>query len=116
MDIDNNHSEERDTVEFQSDSGEMLKFEVVDYFLYDGEEYVILADLGKNPEELSSGAKVDVFIMKVKIIDDEIEEFVMIPPDKEEDVLHFAAHLLGNDDDHHHGHDHEHHHHGEELV
>ena len=72
----------------------MLKFEVVDYFLYDGEEYVILADLGKNPEELSSGAKVDVFIMKVKVIDEENEEFVMIPHEKEHEVLHFAEKLL----------------------
>ena len=116
MDMNNEHNEERDTVEFQSESGDTVELEVVEYFLYDGEEYVILADLGGNPDALANGDKVDVFIMMVNMIDEQNEEFVMIPPEKEEDVLHFASHLLGNDDDHHHGHDHEHHHHGEELV
>ena len=100
---------EKDTVEFVAENGEAIELEVVEYFLYDGDEYVILADMGKDPEVLQDGDKVDVFIMKVEAIDDETEEFVPIPAEDEEKVLHFAGHLLNDE-----GHDH--HHHEEELV
>ena len=118
MDENMNNDKERDIVEFVSETGAKIELEVVEYFLYDGDEYVILADLGGNPDALTSGDKVDVFIMMVHKIDEQNEEFVMIPEEKEGEVLHFASHLLGNDDDHHHEHDHEHghDHHGEELV
>ena len=88
---------EKDIVEFTADNGEKIELEVVDYFLYDGQEYVILADLGKNPEALSDGDKVDVFIMKVNVIDEETEEFVIIPAEDEEEVLGFAEKLLSGE-------------------
>jgi hypothetical protein len=115
MDENMNNDEVRDTVEFVSDTGAKIELEVVEYFLYDGDEYVILADLGGDPDALTNGDKVDVFIMMVNMIDEQNEEFVMIPQEKEDEVLHFASHLLGNDDDHDHEHGHDHHH-GEELV
>ena len=108
---------ERDIVEFVGEDGGMMELEVVDYFLYDGDEYVILADLGSNPEAFNNGDKVDVFIMLVNVIDEENEEFVMIPPEKEDDVLDYAAKLLGEEHDHENcDHEHHHHHHEDELI
>ncbi len=92
-----NQNEEKDIVEFEAEDGEVLEFEVVDYFLFDGEEYVILADLGLHPEDLNDHDKVDVFIMKVEVIDDDTEEFVPIPADSEAEVLEFAGKLLSGE-------------------
>ncbi len=92
-----NQSNEKDIVEFETDNGEVIEFEVVDYFLFNGEEYVILADLGQNPEDLKDHDKVDVFIMKVEVIDDETEEFVPLPAEEEKEVLEFAGKLLDGD-------------------
>lgn len=97
MDDKQNENVERDIVEFVADSGEVMEFEVVDYFLFDGQEYVILADLGKNPEEQDGEEKVDVFIMTVNVIDDDNEEFAIIPPEIEEAVLDFADKLLSGE-------------------
>jgi hypothetical protein len=90
-------TDSKDVVEFVADNGEVIEFEVVDYFLFDGEEYVILADLGQDCEEANIKEKVDVFIMHVKVIDDDNEEFVMIPPEKEDAVLEFAGKLLNGE-------------------
>ncbi|MCK5128601.1 MAG: DUF1292 domain-containing protein [Clostridiales bacterium] len=87
-------TDNKDIVEFVADNGDVIQFEVVDYFLFDGEEYVILADLGNGSEEVNDEDKVDVFIMKVVVIDDDNEEFVMIPPEVEDKVLDFAGKLL----------------------
>ena len=97
MDKNSAESDEKDIVEFVSDTGEVMEFEVVDYFLYDGEEYVILADMGKNPDDIEADEKVDVFIMKVEIIDDDTEEFVPLPPEIEDEVLEFAEKLLSGE-------------------
>jgi hypothetical protein len=88
---------EKDVVEFEAENGDVIEFEVVDYFLYDGEEYVILADLGQHPEKLKDHDTVDVFIMKVEIIDDENEEFLPIPAEIEDKVLEFAGKLLSGE-------------------
>lgn len=95
--MSDNSCDNKDIVEFVADNGEVIEFELVDYFLFDGEEYVILADLGKNPEALDDKDIVDVFIMQVVVIDDDNEEFVMIPSDKEEAVLDFAGKLLNGE-------------------
>ena len=87
-------TDNKDVVEFIADNGDKIEFEVVDYFLFDGNEYVILADMGCNCEDADCQEKVDVFIMKVVVIDDENEEFVMIPPEVEDEVLDFAGKLL----------------------
>ncbi len=87
----------RDIVEFVADNGDVIEFEVVDYFLYDGLEYVILADLGNNQDTADDKEKVDVFIMKVEVIDEDNEEFVMIPPENEDEVLNFAGRLLSGE-------------------
>lgn len=92
-----NNCENKDVVEFVADNGEVIEFEVVDYFLFDGDEYVILADLGCNPDSLNDKDIVDVFIMQVVVIDEDNEEFVMIPSEKEETVLDFAGKLLNGE-------------------
>jgi len=97
MDKNSTDDAQKDTVEFVAENGETMEFEVVDYFLYDGEEYVILADMGKNPDAMEDEDKVDVFIMKVNIIDDDNEEFVPIPLETEDDVLEFAEKLLSGE-------------------
>ncbi len=89
-------SENKDTVSFFDDNSDKLDLEIVDYFLYDGQEYVILADMGDGDLE-ESDEPVDVFIMQVKVIDDENEEFVLIDQDKEEEVLEFAGKLLSGE-------------------
>lgn len=90
-------TDSKDIVEFVADNGEVIEFEVVDYFLFDGDEYVILADLGQNRQDADVKEKVDVFIMLVKVIDDDNEEFVMIPPENEDAVLEFAGRLLSGE-------------------
>ncbi len=97
MKDNSNENEEKDIVEFVADNGDAMEFEVVDYFLYDGEEYVILADMGNKPNALENDENVDVFIMKVKVIDDDNEEFVAIPSETEEEVLEFAGKLLNGE-------------------
>jgi hypothetical protein len=87
-------TDSKDVVEFVADNGDVIEFEVVDYFLFDGDEYVILADLGQNCEDADIHEKVDVYIMHVKVIDEDNEEFVIIPPEKEDEVLAFADKLL----------------------
>ena len=88
--------ENQDTVTFVDDNGVKLELEIVDYFLYDGQEYVILANMG-GVEEGKSDDPVDVFIMQVNVIDEENEEFVHIDADKEDDVLEFAGKLLNGE-------------------
>ena len=87
-------NQNKDVVEFVADNGDVIEFEVVDYFLFDGQEYVILADMGCDSDLLEDKDKVDVFIMQVDVIDDDNEEFVMIPLEKEKAVFDFADKLL----------------------
>ena len=91
-----NMDDAKDTVVFTDDNGDEFELEIVDYFLYNGDEYVILADMGGVPAE-PDGETVDVFIMKVDVIDDETEEFSMISPESEDEVLSYAYKLLNGE-------------------
>ena len=81
---------DNDFVTFTDDDGNEFVLEVVDYFLFNGQEYVILADMG-NDESVEN---VDAFIMQVNVIDEENEEFTHIDIEKEEEVLEYAGRLL----------------------
>lgn len=84
---------EDDFVTFEDDEGNEIVLHIVDYFLFDGQEYVILADEGEDEETET----VDVFILKVDVIDEDTEEFVPLDEDKEEEVYAFAEKLLNGD-------------------
>lgn len=86
-------NEEKDFVTFYDDNGNGITLKVIDYFLYDGQEYVILADMGEDETKEA----VDVFIMQVNVIDKENEEFVHINPEKEQEVLDFSEKLLNGE-------------------
>lgn len=61
---------ERDIIEMTDDEGNTILMEVVDYFFYNGDEYVILTDTipedsSEDPEELNC------YVMKVVVSKDE---------------------------------------------
>jgi hypothetical protein len=103
-------------VVFIDENGEDIALHIVDYFLYNGDEYVILTDSETDDwdEETDEEAaccceehdhsdedeepeEVDVYVMRVEVIDDENEEFVPLDPDKEEEVLAYAEKFLNGD-------------------
>lgn len=72
------------------DEGNELAVEILEYFLLDGQEYVMLTDLSMEANE----NEIDIFLMQVNILDDEKEEFVGIDADKEDEVYAFAEKLV----------------------
>lgn len=83
-------AENENIITLFDDDGNELNVEILEYFLLNGQEYVMLTDLDSEPNE---GA-MDIFLMQVNILDDETEEFVPIDPDKEDDVYEFAEKLV----------------------
>lgn len=72
------------------DDGNEMNVEILEYFLLDGQEYVMLTDLDT---EVRDG-QVDIFLMQVNVLDDESEEFVPIDADNEDAVYSFAEKLV----------------------
>lgn len=72
------------------DDGNEMNVEILEYFLLDGQEYVMLTDLDI---EVIDG-QVDIFLMQVNVLDDDTEEFVPIDADKEDEVYEFAEKLV----------------------
>jgi hypothetical protein len=134
--MDNEH--DVDVVSFTDDNGEELTLQVIDYFLYNGEEYVVLADHtgcdcddedcedccghehehacccgcadeaddeadeadeadDDDDEDDDENDQVDVYVMKVKVVDDDNEEFVPIEPEKEPEILEYASKFLNGE-------------------
>ncbi len=86
-----------DFITLHDDEGNQIELAVLEYFLLDGQEYVLLSDMEENGESTNS---IDIFVMQVNILDDETEEFVNIDSDKEDEVYEFAEKLVsGNVDD-----------------
>ena len=89
-------SEEPDCIEVVDEEGNTVLLEVIRYFFYNGEEYVILGDAqqadcghdhhGDEHEECTEEVSMDVYVMKVvpSEEDDDMEEFV---PVEDEDLL-----------------------------
>lgn len=89
---------EVDKVEFTDDNGVTIELEIVDYFLFDGQEYVILADTnGVRVDEKNETEEVDVFVMRVDVIDDDNEEFAPLTPLEEDKVNPYATKFLANE-------------------
>ena len=72
------------------DDGNELNVEILEYFLLNGQEYVMLTDLAT---EIKDNA-IDIFLMQVNLLDDETEEFVPIDAEKEDEVYAFAEKLV----------------------
>jgi len=121
----------QDAVVFTDENGAELTLHIVDYFLYNGDEYVVLTDnepcdcCDEDDDECGCGEaccceesdedeeweeedetceccghnhdEVDVYVMRVKVVDDENEEFVPIEPDMEEEILDYAEKFLNGD-------------------
>jgi len=75
------------------DDGNEMNVEILEYFLLDGQEYVMLTDLDMEVKE----AQIDIFLMQVNVLDDEEEEFAPIDADKEDAVYAFAEKLVSGE-------------------
>ena len=73
-----NMDEERDLVVFESDAGNELTMEVLDYLAYEGKEYALLTEYVEDDEEGDEDEPVEVFIMEVRPVGEDQEEFVPI--------------------------------------
>ena len=83
MDMD----EERDVVVFEDDAGNELTMEVLDYLAYEGKEYALLTELVEDEDEDAEDEDVEVFIMEVRPVGDDQEEFVPVDDDLAETLL-----------------------------
>lgn len=72
------------------DDGNEMNIEILEYFLLDGQEYVMLTDLDVDVNQ----GQVDIFLMQVNVLGDDTEEFVAIDVDKEDEVYAFAEKLV----------------------
>ena len=114
------HETNQDAVVFTGENGEDITLHIVDYFLYNGDEYVILTDSETDDwdeetdeeeevcccceehdhddaQEDEEPEEVDVYVMRVEVVDDENEEFVPLDPEKEEEILAYAEKFLNGD-------------------
>lgn len=95
-------------VTFEDDEGNTFELEIMDYFNYNGNDYVVLTDTCGCDHDHEEGCDcgcdhdhdeegVDVYVMQVVPVDEENEEFVPIPEDIEEEVLAFADKYLSGE-------------------
>ena len=88
-------------VTFEDENGDTVDLEIIEYFFYDGQEYVILADtaeLGDEaPEDPDEAPEVDVYVMKVEPVDEENEDFIPVDPELEPEILEYAEKYLNGE-------------------
>lgn len=95
---------ERDIIEMTDDEGNTILMEVVDYFFYQGDEYVILTDTipedeNEDPEELNCYV-MKVVVSKDEATGDELETFEpILDAELEERVMAAANTKLIEDDE-----------------
>lgn len=70
--------EERDLVVFEDDAGNELTMEVLDYLAYEGKEYALLTEYVEDDEDGDEDEPVEVFIMEVRPVGEDQEEFVPV--------------------------------------
>ncbi|MBQ8111433.1 MAG: DUF1292 domain-containing protein [Clostridia bacterium] len=81
--------EERDLVVFEDDAGNELTMEVLDYLSYEGKEYALLTEYVENDDdEGDEDEPVEVFIMEVRPVGEDQEEFVPVDEDLAETLIH----------------------------
>ena len=79
--------DERDIVVFEDDAGNELTMEVLDYLAYEGKEYALLTELVEDEDEIDEDEPEEVFIMEVRPVGDDQEEFVPVDEDLAETLL-----------------------------
>jgi len=86
-------------VTFEDENGDTVDLEIVEYFFYDGQEYVILADSADIGDETleNETPEVDVYVMKVEPVDDENEDFIPVDPELEPEILEYAEKFLNGE-------------------
>lgn len=98
--LDLDMDQEPDIVELTDDEGNVIPMQVVDYFFYNGEEFVILADM----EETEDDEDISCYVMKVTVSTDEngeeLESFEPIEDaDFEAKLIEVANAQLEEDDE-----------------
>ena len=73
-----NMDEERDLVVFEDDAGNELTMEVLDYLAYEGKEYALLTEYVEDDDDVDEDEPIEVFIMEVRPVGDDQEEFVEV--------------------------------------
>ena len=79
--------EERDLVVFEDDAGNELTMEVLDYLAYEGKEYALLTEYVEDEDEGDEDEPVEVFIMEVRPVGDDQEEFVEVDEELAEKLI-----------------------------
>ena len=73
-----NMDEERDLVTFEDEAGNELVMEVLDYLAYEGKEYALLTEYVEDDEDGDEDEPIEVFIMEVRPVGEDQEEFVPV--------------------------------------
>ncbi len=104
--FDEENYQEPDLIEMTDEDGNTITMQVLDYFFYNGEEYVILTDdvEEEDAEETDEPEEIDCYVMKVVTSTDEngeeMEEFVPIEdPDLEARLIEVASTKMNEEDD-----------------
>ena len=82
-----NMDEERDLVVFEDDAGNELTMEVLDYLAYEGKEYALLTEYVEDDEDGDEDEPVEVFIMEVRPVGEDQEEFVPVDEELAETLI-----------------------------
>lgn len=95
--------QELDIIEMTDDEGNTILMQVVDYFFYNGEEYVILSDTVEGEDE-EEAEELNCYVLQVLTSTnedgEEMEEFVPIEDlDLEEKLIEIANSKLNEDDE-----------------
>ena len=79
--------DERDLVVFEDDDGNELTMEVLDYLAYEGKEYALLTEYVEDDGDGDEEDPVEVFIMEVRPVGEDQEEFVPVDDDLAETLI-----------------------------
>lgn len=96
--------EDREVLVFTDSEGQEVELEILDYFEYDGEEYVMLIEAGEehNHEhhdgECCHDEERNVYIMKV-VVDGETEDFIPVEDDKMDELIEAIQDMYNEDYD-----------------
>ena len=83
----NDMDEERDLVVFEDDDGNELTMEVLDYLAYEGKEYALLTEYVEDDDDEDEDEPVEVFIMEVRPVGEDQEEFVPVEEELAEKLI-----------------------------
>lgn len=95
--------QELDIIEMTDDEGNTILMQVVDYFFYNGDEYVILSDTVED-EDADDAEELNCYVLQVITSTDEngeeMEEFVPIEDlELEEKLIEIASNKLNEDEE-----------------